>query len=247
MQKCTDAHPANGGRLTDLAGVTADAIARRRDRLGDEDRWNIATQLALPARRCAAAIARSGNYRDVPQLLGVADRAAELLVVAADNPPESMPTGLLFAPVPSLNLTNQESPAVVAVEAVATLVWHVTGRDRLTVRQLLGAGVLGEAASRHVGNDRAARAYRQAVSEIGLFADQPRRSPAADDPVLRAVATGIGAFGEAGGNPERGPVALLEQLLPTLAHAHGCPTIARRGPTLRGGTGGARVAGAAAC
>ena len=209
--------PPGNGRLTDLAGVTADAIARYRDRLADQDRWTIATQLALPARRCAAAVAAGGNYRDVPQLLGVADRAAELLLVAADNPPEPTPTGLLFAPIPSLNLSNHEPPAVVAVEAVATLVWHVTGRERLTVRQLLGACVLGEAAANYIGNDRAARAYRQAVNEIGLFADQPRRSPATDDRVLRATAHGIEALGEARGNRERGPIELLEQLLPALA------------------------------
>lgn len=221
----------DAGSLSDLAGVTADAIGRQIDHLDDDERWTIATQLALPARRCAAAIARRDNHRDVPQLLAVADRSAGLLLIAADNPPEPPPNGPLFAPIPSINLASTEKPAVVAVEAVATVVWHVTGREHLTVRQLLGACVLGQAAAHHVGNDRAAHAYRQAINEIALFADQPRRSPALDDPVLRVVVHGAEALGEARVSGERGPVELLAQLLTPLAL--GCADqLSRARPTL---------------
>jgi hypothetical protein len=190
------------GRLADAAGVLADACVRRVDQLADDERWTIISQLAVPARRCANAIAACGPYESVPQLLAMIDRTREVILAAADDPPEPKPHGLLTEPIPSLVMLDRTTPEMLAVEAVATIALDLQRhRETFAIRQLLGICVLGEAAARCVHGARctgAATGWRQVRDELSLFADRPRRDPAIDDPILRTVIQGVESFVEVG-------------------------------------------------
>jgi hypothetical protein len=216
------------GRLADTAGVLTDACVRRVDQLTDDERWTVIAELAAPARRCANAVAASGPYERVPQLLAMLDRAREVILAAADDPPEPNVHGRLTEPIPSLTMLDRTSPEIVAIEAVATLAADLQRhRETFTIRQLLGICLVGQAAARCVDSahgTRSARQWRQVRDELSLYADRPRRDPATDDPILHTVIQGIetltAASRRAATATEMAPV--LEPLLGRLAI--GCAT-----------------------
>ena len=179
------------GRLSDLVGVTSDAVGRLQADLTDSDRWAAAIVLATTARRCAAVIAKSGPYSHVPQLLGVADRSRELMRAAAAYPPDPDHLGGHDLPIPAERLPRGLSPARIAIESMAELVdeFRRGGRAPMNVRQLLGvchaaeqAATQGAVVAKQLAGVTSPQpwmvapiAWRNAREVVGLYADQPRR------------------------------------------------------------------------
>jgi len=179
------------GRLSDLVGVTSDAVGRLQADLTDSDRWAAAIVLATTARRCAAVIAKSGPYSHVPQLLGVADRSRELMRAAAAYPPDPDHLGGHDLPIPAERLPRGLSPARIAIESMAELVdeFRRHGRAPMNVRQLLGvcraaeqAATQGAVVAKQLAGATSPQpwmvapiAWRNAREVVGLYADQPRR------------------------------------------------------------------------
>jgi hypothetical protein len=118
----------------------------------DSDRWTIAIRLAAPARRCAAAIATSGPYAEVPQLLSVADRSTELLHVAAASPPNLADLRGHDLPIPTTLRRLGMSPGSAVVEATANLAaqFRQRGREPMTVRDLLAVSYVAARAAAYV-------------------------------------------------------------------------------------------------
>lgn len=178
------------GRVTDLLGVTSDAVGRLQPELTDSDRWAIATSLATTSRRCAGAIAKSRPHATVPQLLGVADRSRELIRVAAISPPSPEELAGHHQPIPLAGLPRGLSPAGIAAESMAELVaiFRSRARDAMTIRQLLAichaaeqTATASQVALAHTGSPLSrsalatARIWSLARQGIDRFADQPRR------------------------------------------------------------------------
>lgn len=139
---CTQASIAfdtGAGRLSNLAGAVSDAATRPGNGLNRDDRWAVAIRAATPTRRLAAAIAASGPYADVPQLLTVTDRSRELLRTAAAAPPEPTNLSGLDKPITSTLSAAGHTPAARIVEATARLAAEFCrcSRDPMTVRELV--------------------------------------------------------------------------------------------------------------
>jgi hypothetical protein len=127
------------GHIGDLVGVLGDAVGTLRRELADTDRWTIAVLLAPIMRRCAHAIRDSGPYADVPELLGVLDRAAELQHTAAVTPPDPNRVRGLDAAIPTTWRRTGLSADAAVLDATATLAAEFRRRERppATVRELI--------------------------------------------------------------------------------------------------------------
>lgn len=179
---CFDAAP---GRVSDIIGVTGDAVGQLHQHLTAADRWAVAISLAATSRHCARILAESGPYDQVPELLAVADRSRELIRAAATSPPD--PDDLIGhdIPIPAVDLPDAMPPARVVAESTTELVAMLRrgGRDPMTIRQLIGICVaaaelagLGEAfaaATGHAVPESAALAWQSARQQIARFADRP--------------------------------------------------------------------------
>jgi hypothetical protein len=127
-------------RCSSLVGVLGDTIGRLHDELTQSDRWATAIRIAPIARKCAVAIEGSGPYSHVPQLKALVQAAADLQRVAAVSPPDPNRCLGLSRPIPVAGVPAGIAPSQAAYEAMAEIVDHLgrAGRDRLTVRQMVG-------------------------------------------------------------------------------------------------------------
>jgi hypothetical protein len=126
-------------RVSDLAGVLADAVATLRRELVDADRWAVATYTASIVRRCAQSIRESGPYKNVPELLGLFDRSDELQRAAAITPPDPARIRGLDAPIPTTWRPAGLSTDAAVLDAVASLAAEFRRHDRApaSVRELI--------------------------------------------------------------------------------------------------------------
>lgn len=127
------------GRASDLIAVTTDAVRCLRQNLTSADAWTVAIRLGAPACKLASVIANSGPYTEVPQLLSVADRASELLHVAAVSPPNLANLHGHDLPIPATLSRRHRSSIQAIVDSAANLAaeFRRRGRDPMTVRELL--------------------------------------------------------------------------------------------------------------
>jgi hypothetical protein len=191
-EACADSATAfehGQGRHGDLVAVTHDAVQCLRRDTTDSDRWTAAIRLAVPARRWAVAIARSGPYADVPQLLSVADRSTELLHVAAASTPNLAELNGHDLPIPTTLWHPRISPARAVVETTANLAaeFRLRGREPMTVRELVAVSHAaarvaayveantGFATSTEQSNSTSpSDAWRTARNTLALYADGAR-------------------------------------------------------------------------
>jgi hypothetical protein len=174
------------GRISDLTAVTHDAVRSLQGHLTDSDRWAVAIRLATPARRCAAAIATSGPYADVPQLLSVAERSRELLHIAAASPPALAELKGHDLPIPTTMARAAVSPLRTIAETTANLAaqFRLRGRDPMNIRELLAVCTVASRAAAFVDMkdsptaragesqaERPSQAWRAARNTVALFAD----------------------------------------------------------------------------
>lgn len=186
------------GRVADLTGVLADAIATLHTELADADRWVVATLLAAVTRRCANAIRSSGPYADVPELLSVLDRADELQQVATITPPDVDRIRGLDAPIPTTWRSAGLSADSAILDATAALAAQFRRRDRppATVRELIAVCHVASHVAEHLGIDadtgeRMSEVWEKARNTLTQYSDgiplpppgQPR-----SDLLLRAMA-----------------------------------------------------------
>ncbi|MGH8961781.1 MAG: hypothetical protein ACRDWT_11430 [Jatrophihabitantaceae bacterium] len=203
------------GRASELVAVTSDAVGRMSNELTDSDRWAIAVRLTSPARRWAGVIAASGPYADVPQLLGVADRARELSHVAAAVPPELAELRGIDQPIPAWAPARPLSPIADITEATARLVaeFRRGGRDRMTARELVAvchvATRVAEYAEALAGmsDDKGAWSgpWRTARDTVAMYADgvRPGQPGNARSHVLDSALRADAAVRRAGGAPQQ--------------------------------------------
>lgn len=180
------------GRLVDLVAVVADAAGRLRRELTLDDRWTIAISTAFITRRCAAAIASSGPYAQVPQVRAVIDSSRDLVRAAAASPPEPDFLSGLQAPIAGGGLRPGLAPGRVVLESTAALLaeFRSRSRDPLTTTQLIGVCHAAESVYARLaesGVDAArpgAQAWRTVRGAIACLADVPDRRRPGWSPVL---------------------------------------------------------------
>jgi hypothetical protein len=86
--------PQAGGRVADLIGVAADAVATRSRQFDDAQRWAISVVLAETARRAVDTARQFAPYADVPHLIAVREAAVACEQRAAQRPAAADPTAL---------------------------------------------------------------------------------------------------------------------------------------------------------
>jgi hypothetical protein len=174
-------------RCSSLVGVLNDTIGRLHDELTQSDRWATATRIAPIARKCAVVIEGSGPYTHVPQLKALVQAAAEVQRDAAVSPPDPNRCLGLSRPIPVAGLPAGIPPSQVVYEAIAEIVDHLgrSGRDRLTVRQMVGvcraAVSVADGVERLAPEDDGASgcldAWRAARGGMSMFEDGHRCGP----------------------------------------------------------------------
>jgi hypothetical protein len=221
-------------RCSSLVGVLGDTIGRLRDELTQSDRWATAIRIAPIARKCAVAIEGSGPYAHVPELKALVQAAAEVQRVAAVNPPDPNRCAGLLRPIPVAGVPAGIARSQVAYEAMAEIVDHLgrAGRDRLTVRQMVGvcraavsvAGGVEQLAPEGPRASKCLDAWHAARQGMSMFEDGRRCGP--EDRVLlcaartREAMSRVHAMEPAALTPE--DIAAVQQtgrLLPGLAAA----------------------------
>jgi hypothetical protein len=221
-ESCADAgvsFDGRPGRVSDLVGAVGDVAGLLHRDLTGEDRWSIACGVAIPARRCAAIVATSGPYATVPELLGVADRARDLVRMAAADSFDPQLTAGLHIPIPVTGLPRGLPASRVTLESLAEVVgtFRERGRDPMSLRQLIAVTHAAEqttAAARSVGGGerRVLLCASRVIHGVDVMLRDGGLSPG---PAPRDVAD----------------VHRAARLLPLLAQ--GCEReIARIGPTL---------------
>lgn len=183
------------GRVSELVAVTGDAVGSLGRALTAEDRWAAAVRLAIPARRCARAIA-AGRYAYIPHLHAVADRSRELTRVAAMDPPDlARMSGhdVLLAAVVS---PADAMPTQAVLDAVARLAadFRRDPRPPATVREIIGvchaASVVADIAdfAERSAELSVATAWRAARDTVALYSDGiPRPEPGQSELLLHAA------------------------------------------------------------
>ena len=179
--------PGNTGRASELLAATHDVVGRLRDQLSHDDRWAITTHLAMAARRFAGTIAHSGPYHSVPELPAVAERAQEVLHLAAARPVRLDRLRGLDLPIPTPEPIATRSVITAAAELAGEL--SRSGRQPLTMREITAAchaayqlaAYVAIAAKRH-GMDVAfsahqlARSWNDVRQTVALYVDAAPRS-----------------------------------------------------------------------
>ncbi len=143
--------PSASGRVPELAAATADAVARSAPRLDPDQRWAVATEVAVAARHCAESAQRFRPYAEVPALTRVQRLAALVQQVARVDPSGPHGRACLDLPV-AAQPVPQRARATDVADAAATLVLAVDRSMRdgdLTMRTALAACAAAESCAQH--------------------------------------------------------------------------------------------------
>jgi hypothetical protein len=165
-QRAAGQWATGSGRLSDLAGVAADAIGNRASRLDPDESWAAAIELGSATGRCVEIAARFVPYSTVPALASVSRLGALLDQLARADPARAGTGAWLERPVATSTPALPQTPGAGAADLLASL---ATSLDRelragtLQIYPLLAACAAAEICAEHVQNLAAALTPRAQV------------------------------------------------------------------------------------